>query len=165
MSVHTGTHIDAPLHFINGGHDVIGFSLHTFIGRVKIFEIKNNSEISLNEVQDLPINSNDRVFFKTKNSDVDWINQPFNRNYIHLSLDAAKYLSDRNIIAIGIDYLSIGGLTDGAEVHLALLRKNILIIEGLQLREIIPGEYDMICLPIKIKNSDGSPARVIIRKA
>jgi arylformamidase len=164
MSAHTGTHVDAPLHFINKGRDVCGLPLESMIGMVKIFEINNKKQITPEEIREYNIVKGDRIFFKTANSDRDWSMLPFNENYIYLSTSCAEYLKERGVIVIGVDYLSVAGEKNGLEVHRLLLENEILIIEGLDLRNIEPGQYEMICLPLKITNGDGAPARVIIRR-
>jgi arylformamidase len=164
MSAHTGTHLDAPLHFIDKGKDVTEIPFENLIGNARIYEIKDKHEITLDEIKHFEISKGDRVLFKTKNSDHDWTMQPFNEDYIYLSTDAANYLKNKGVLCIGIDYLSIGGEKNGEEVHKILLGSEITIIEGLNLRDVQPGLYDMICLPLKIKGADGCPARVIVRK-
>jgi len=163
-SAHVGTHIDAPLHFIAAGQDVAAVDLSALIGLARVFHITNTREIALADIQHLGIAAGDRVLFRTKNSDTDWEEQPFNRGYVYLSLEAAKYLAEKKVRCIGIDYLSIGGDDENVAVHQLLLGLSIIIIEGLKLRDIMPGQYEMVCLPLKIKGSDGGPARVILRK-
>jgi arylformamidase len=163
-SAHTGTHIDAPLHFIKNGKDISSLSLDRMIGEVLVVRIKNKSVVPLDEVSALDINEGDRIIFLTANSDEDWSMQPFRTGYIYLSTDAAKYLVSKKIRTVGIDYLSIAGEENGAEVHRLLLENEILIIEGLNLRNIEPGKYQMICLPLKIEGADGAPARVLLSK-
>jgi arylformamidase len=164
MSAHTGTHIDAPLHFIKDGKDVTQIALDKLNGKTKIFQIEDEQQITLEEIKNFEINNGDRILFKTKNSDEDWTMQPFNEKYIYLGTDAANYLKEKGIVCIGIDYLSIAGRANGEEVHKILLGAEISIIEGLNLRNIEPGLYEMVCLPMKLKGADGAPARVAIRK-
>jgi arylformamidase len=164
MSAHTGTHIDAPLHFIKDGKDVTQIALDKLTGEANIFQIENEQAITLEVIKNFEINKGDRVLFKTKNSEKDWTMRPFNKNYIYLATDAAKYLKEKGVACIGIDYLSIAGEINGAEVHKILLGAEICIIEGLNLKNIEPGFYEMICLPLKLKGADGAPARVVIRK-
>jgi arylformamidase len=104
------------------------------------------------------------VIFKTGNSSAKWLMADFNENFIYLSTEAAIFLRDKGVIAIGVDYLSVAGMRNGMEVHKILLEKDILIIEGLQLKDVSPGKYEMICMPLKIKGADGAPARVVLRK-
>ena len=98
------------------------------------------------------------------NSVTDWRFKPFLDNYVYLSSDAARYLVDSGVSCIGVDYLSVAGKENGAEVHQLLLNSDVTIIEGLDLRTIDEGIYEMIALPMKIAGSDGAPARVLLRK-
>jgi arylformamidase len=164
MSAHTATHVDAPLHFISGGSDVTAFDLDTLIGLAKVFFIRDTERITLDEIRKLKISEGDRVIFKTRNSEKDWAMLPFQKNYIYLETDAAQFLCDKGIISVGVDYLSVAGKENSSEVHKLLLEKEIIIIEGLMLDGVEEGDYEMICLPLKIENADGAPARVIIRK-
>ncbi|MBO9700121.1 MAG: cyclase family protein [Sporocytophaga sp.] len=164
MSAHTGTHMDAPLHFIKNGKDISMFPIDMMIGPARIIEIKHDRFIPLEEVQQHEINPNERVIFKTKNSSSDWPKQEFKRDYIYLSLEAAGYLKEKKVSVVGVDYISVGGKDNGKAVHEMLLGNEIWVIEGLYLNGIKPGLYEMICMPVKIKDSDGAPARVIVRK-
>jgi arylformamidase len=160
MSAHTGTHIDAPCHFINEGKDITHVSLNKLMGQAKLFSFEHTMQITSNELKDLPISKGDRILFKTRNSDTDWSRQPFQTNFVHLSVDAAWHLKNKEVACIGVDYLSIGD----KEVHQILLSDNVAIIEGLNLHGISEGNYEMICLPLKISGADAAPARAIIRR-
>lgn len=164
MSAHTATHVDAPLHFIAEGKDVTELDLDSLIGLAKVFVIKNTVSITLDEIRKLQITEGDRVLFKTRNSEKNWATMPFQKNYVYLETDAARYLCDKGVRCVGIDYLSVSGMENSEEVHRLLLEKDIIIIEGLMLDETDEGDYEMICLPIKISGADGAPARVLIRK-
>jgi len=165
MSSHTGTHIDAPLHFIKNGKGIDKISLNTVVGPAKVIEIKDETSIKIDEIKDLNINKGDRILFKTKNSEKKWENMPFFKNYVYLSAKASEYLVEKQVQIIGIDYLSIGGFyEDGSKTHHSLLGAGIWVIEGLYLNNVKPGNYELICLPLKIKNGDGAPARVVLRK-
>lgn len=163
-TAHVGTHIDAPLHFIPDGKDVASVPLEKLVGIAKVFHIKNEREISLDDIRYLDITRGDRILFRTRNSKIEWEHKPFIEDYVYLSKDAAHFLADKKINCVGIDYLSLGSKEDDPEVHRLMLGTPIIIIEGLKLKDITPGIYDMVCLPLKIKNSDGGPCRVIIRK-
>jgi len=163
LSAHTGTHVDAPLHFIDKGKDITTIALNRLMGKVKVIEIQNPYEITLSEIKDKITVSDERIIFKTKNSQSDWFNKKFTENFVYLATDAAEFLKEKGVLTIGIDYLSIAGMANGIEVHRILLGEEIFIIEGLDLRFIEAGNYEMICLPLKIKNSDGSPARVLLK--
>ena len=163
--VHVGTHIDAPLHFIEGGDGIETLPLSSLAGPAKVIEINNEEVIPLNEVEDKEINEGDIVLFKTINSSRYLKEDTFNENYVYLSTEAARYLVSKKISTVGIDYYSIAGLNDNiVECHEVLLGAKVTIIEGLDLSTISPGLYDFVCLPLKIAGSDGSPARAIIRK-
>ncbi|GAL86870.1 cyclase [Sporocytophaga myxococcoides] len=164
MSAHTGTHIDAPLHYIKNGKDISSFPLDLMTGSARIIEIKHDRFIPIEEVKQHDINPDERVLFKTKNSCSDWAKQEFKRDYIYLSSEAANYLKEKKVSVVGVDYISIGGKDNGKIVHEILLGNEIWVIEGLYLNGIKPGLYEMICMPLKIKDSDGAPARVIVRK-
>lgn len=163
--VHVGTHVDAPLHFINGGDGIETLPLNSLAGIAKVIEIKNKTEIPLEEIENSEINEGDIVLFKTINSTVYLQEKSFNENYVYLSTKAAEYLVMKKIATVGIDYYSIAGVNSNlVECHEVLLGAKITIIEGLDLSGISPGEYEFVCLPLKIKGSDGSPARAILRK-
>jgi arylformamidase len=164
LSAHTGTHVDAPLHFVDKGKDITTISLHRLMGKVKVIEIKDAYEITLDEIHDKITPADERVIFKTRNSKSDWFNKEFTENFVYLATDAAEFLKEKGVLTVGIDYLSIAGMANGIEVHRILLREEIFIIEGLDLRFIEAGDYEMICLPLKIQGSDGSPARVLLKK-
>lgn len=168
ISVHTGTHMDAPLHFLKDGADITKMPLSIGMGEGKIIEIENKEAIYPEEIQRfeekygvlMPL---ERVFFKTYNSRRDWSVEPFDEDYVFLSKDAAQYLVERRIGMVGIDYLSISKGNINTEVHQKLLSNNCWIIEGLDLRNVDEGLYEIICLPIKVSGADGAPARVVVR--
>ena len=163
--VHVGTHIDAPLHFIDGGDGVETLPLSSLAGKAKVIEISDSREIPLHEIEDKNIIEGDILLFKTINSSK-YLHEPtFNENYVYLSTEAARYLVSKNISTVGIDYYSIAGINDNiVECHEVLLGAKITIIEGLDLSGLSRGEYEFVCLPLKIEGCDGAPARAIARK-
>jgi arylformamidase len=164
FSAHTSTHVDAPLHFIDNGKDISDLPFNAVIGVAKVIEIKDNKSIKVEELKVHNIERNDRLLFKTCNSLIDWSMKNFNNDYVFLTTEAAKYLAEKKIRTIGIDYLSIAGLNNIEEVHKVLLGSGIWIIEGLSLNGVHGGLYDLICLPINIIGSDGAPARAVIKR-
>jgi arylformamidase len=164
ISAHTGTHIDAPLHFIKGGKDITQIPLEDLIGYTKIFHITDPQQITFSELKELPIEEGDILLFRTRNSDKTWINASFMEDYVYLSTNAAKYLVKMGVRCIGVDYLSVGGMENGGDVHRILLKEGITIIEGLRMHDVVPGLYEFIALPMKINGADGAPARVVIRR-
>ena len=164
-TVHAGTHVDAPDHFLDNGETVEDIPLDLLVGPVLVVEIPTENTITKNdlEIANIPAETS-RLILKTKNS-VTWATgyTEFLDDYIGLGSDAAQYLVEKGIKAVGVDYLSVASFSDPEPTHRILLENNILIIEGLDLSRIEPGEYTLLCLPLKIEDSDGAPARVLLR--
>jgi arylformamidase len=161
---HTGTHMDAPLHFIQGGKGLDEMPLSATMGEALVIEIRDREMITVSELGKYPIASGDRVLFKTPNSAHGWPDRDFMEQFVYLSTDAARWLVARGVQTIGVDYLSIGGYQkNGPEVHRVLLQAGVWIIEGLDLSRVQAGPYDLICLPLKFHRSDGAPARAVVR--
>ncbi len=168
MGVHTGTHIDAPFHFEPNKATIDQLSLDVLIGPCRVFEIPEISKaIGPSDLEKLDFENHIRVLFKTRNSKL-WKNgeRVFKKDFVHMQLEGAKFLIDQSIKLVGIDYLSIEnyGSLDHATHHL-LLRNNVVILEGLDLSRVSPGDYELIALPLKLKGADGSPARVVLRES
>lgn len=166
FGVHSGTHVDAPNHFIEGGRRVHELDLDKLIGRCRVVEI--DTSIDAIEQEHLPdLSGIERILFKTRGSSF-WNDTPgFRKDFTYISPAAARAVADAGLKLVGIDYLSVEqfGSTDfGA--HIALLEKEVVIIEGLDLREISAGDYELHCLPLKYigGSGDGSPARTILKK-
>lgn len=164
FTTHGGTHIDAPKHFFNNGYGVEEIPIEKLIGKVKVFELLNCNKIEKQHLEKFKIESGDRIFFKTSNYDK-VTHKTFYDDFVYLTLEAAEYLADKNINTVGIDYFSIENFDDDEfKVHKILLKNNIVIVEGINLKDVPEGEYKLCALPIKIKNSDGAPARVVLYK-
>jgi arylformamidase len=164
MSAHFGTHIDAPKHFLFKKKSVDALQLEALVGKYKVFDIKSHNQIVLEDVQKLPIAKNDRILFKTTNSNI-VTGHKFNPNYVSLSLEAARFLVNKKIALVGIDYFGIEAKSaPGHPVHTALLSQNIVVVEGLNLQKIKPGIYQGAILPLKIVGADGAPARAVLWK-
>lgn len=164
MSAHTGTHMDAPYHFINNGSDISQVPIEALIGEALVIDVKNPEIVDLPDLRDYDIRPDDRVLFKTRNSDKEWFNMDFSPRYTGLSARAAKYLAERKVQLVGIDFISIGSHSEDEEVHRTLLGQGIWIIEGLYMKGVAEGAYEMICLPLRLIGSDGAPARAVLRK-
>lgn len=163
LSSHTGTHIDAPSHFIQNGLTIDKIDNSLLFGEVSVIEILNKKTI---QKQDL-INKNilKRIIFKTDNSELWNKNEKFTDDYTAINSDTAEYLVNKGVKLIGIDYLSIGHTNkDSHKTHKILLSNNVIIVEGLNLFDIDEGVYNLFCSPLKLKNLDGSPARVFLSK-
>jgi arylformamidase len=164
MGSHTGTHMDAPLHFVRGGTGLDEMPFKATIGRARVIEIRDPESVKPDELRPHGIHSGERVLFKTQNSARRWHEEAFIEDFVYVSQEAARYLATRKVLTVGTDYLSVGGfLEDGVETHQALLQAGIWVIEGLDLARVEPGEYELICLPLKVERGDGAPARAILR--
>lgn len=164
-SVHSGTHVDAPAHFLENGITVEALPLDRLIGPTIVVELPAADIITseILEAQDLPLGTR-RLLFKTKNSAL-W-NDPahrFNPDFVALSSAAAAWIVKRGIDLVGTDYLSIQMFKDTEPLtHRILLEAGVIIVEGLDLRKIQPGNYQLVCLPIKLSGSEGAPARAVL---
>lgn len=164
MSVHTGTHIDAPLHFVASGKSIDQLPLDTLLGPVTVVDVGEIDSITSQYLKSLSLPSHvKRLLFKTKNSKLWQHSKEFEPNFVALTPDAAEWIVSQNIILVGIDYLSIQRFYDGPETHIILLQSEVIVIEGLNLIEVPPGNYYLICLPINLQGVEGAPARVILR--
>ena len=164
-TVHIGTHMDAPLHYLAGGAGMETMPIAASVGRARVIEIRDPEVIRTSELEPHHLAEGERVLFKTANSPHCWKTDHFQTKYVYIEPDAAHYLVDRGLQTIGVDYLSVGGFEHGGpETHRILLQAGIWIIEGLQLEHVEPGEYELLCLPLKIIGSDGAPARAVLRK-
>jgi arylformamidase len=168
FGAHTGTHVDAPAHFIEGAAKVESLSLDALIGEATVIEVPAEATAIDEEfVRKNYTPGTERLLFKTRNSAF-WneAKPQFHTDFTYLDLPAAKWLVDQGIKLVGIDYLSIEKYGSAKhETHLALLSHSVVILEGLNLTEITPGKYELICLPLRLRSSlgDGAPARVVLR--
>ena len=166
LGVHTGTHMDAPLHFIRNGAAIDSMPLDATVGRARVIEIDDPKSIKRGELLSHGILPGERILFKTRNSDGAWNSDQFDEDFVFISHDAAAHLAECGVRCVGVDYLSVGGFReDGPETHHALLGAGIWIIEGLNLHGIEPGDYELACLPLRLIGSEGAPARAIIRRS
>jgi len=164
-SVHSGTHVDAPAHFFENGATVEQLPLDVLIGRATVVEVLNDDIITpeILEARALPAETR-RLLFKTKNSAL-WGDRDhqFNPDFVALSSESAKWMANKGIKLVGIDYLSIQLFKDAEPLtHRILLAAGIIILEGLNLQGVNPGEYQLICLPLKLAGSEGAPARTVL---
>ena len=160
---HTGTHVDAAKHFFDDGQTVDDLPLDRLIGRAVVLEFADDvMQIGVKELEGQPIGGAKRVLLKTRNSAL--LEQAeFARNYTFLAPDGAELLAEKGVELVGIDYLSIEQFHSGHHrTHRTLLERRIVIVEGLQLGGVAPGEYDFICLPLRLAGIDGAPARAVL---
>jgi arylformamidase len=163
MGAHSGTHVDAPYHFLADGGTVEQLALEILIGKCRVIDIGARHKIERADLESQDLRDDLRVLLKTRMSGQLRVRE-FQADFVYLTPDAARYLVQAGIKLVGIDYLSVEkfGSEDFAAHH-ALLGAGVVIIEGLDLSEVEAGEYDMTCLPLRIVGADGSPARVVLR--
>ena len=164
MGTHSGTHVDAPIHFIREGKGIDNIPIDTLVGRARVIEIRDPESITSEELAIHDIQRDERILFKTTNSSDLWQKDEFVQDFVFISDTAADFLVDCGVRLVGVDYLSVGSFKRGGSyVHKTLLSGGIWIIEGLNLLNVTPGNYDLICLPLRIVEGDGAPARAILR--
>src|SRR5215475_6951501 len=159
MGSHTGTHIDAPIHFLPGGAGAEQVPLDNLIGPARVIEIKDPAAVKAEELQAHNPGVRERLLFKTSNSERCWKTSQFVPDCVSIAEDAALYLAGLNTLCVGIDYLSAGS----PETHRTLLGAGVVIIEGLNLTGISEGRYELVCLPLKILGGDGALARALLK--
>jgi len=163
LGAHAGTHVDAPYHFLADGATVDELPLEILMGKARVLEVPVRDRIRREDLEALDLRDDLRVLLKTRMSGQLRLPE-FQEDFVHLTGDAAVYLAQAGLKLVGIDYLSVDrfGSAD-FEAHQALLGAGVVIVEGLDLSEVEPGEYDMACLPLRIVGADGAPARVVLR--
>lgn len=165
FGAHTGTHVDAPAHFIEGANRVDSLPLELLIGPARVIRVPDDAtEIDPEFLSSCDLSNVTRLLFHTRNSAF-W-NEEFRKDFTHLLPEAAEALVARGIKLVGNDYLSVEKFHSGHHrTHLTLLRSGTVIVEGLNLRDVPAGDYELICLPLKIAEGagDGAPARVVLR--
>ena len=159
---HSGTHIDPPRHFSDAGSSVDQIPLERLLGRAQVVEIRGVGMIGREELSRFHLKGIERLLLKTDNSQL-WGKSEFQQDFTALALDGARFLLESGVKLVGIDYLSVESVEGNGEVHRMLLDNDVLILEGINLAEVSPGEYELICLPLKIKNGDGAPVRALLR--
>jgi arylformamidase len=164
LGVHTATHIDAPLHFLRGGKAVHELGLGGFLGPARVVALPEARVITREVVEAVRPQAGERLLFHTRNSERCWNTDAFVKDYTYVALDGARALVEAGVVTVGIDYLSVGGGRDSVATHQALLGAGVSIIEGLDLRGVDEGPYELLCLPMQIRGSDGAPARALLRR-
>ncbi|MDP2953383.1 MAG: cyclase family protein [Chloroflexota bacterium] len=160
---HTGTHVDAPRHFLDGGPTLDDVSLSTFVGRARVVELAVSRHITPADLESANLPAGlQRVLFKTRNSQF-WEEDRFRPDYCAITAGAAQWLVERGLRLVGIDYLSVDPPGSGSfPTHHILLKGGVTPLEGLDLRGVDPGDYTLICLPLRLSHGDGSPVRAIL---
>ena len=162
MGSHTGTHIDAPHHFVSGGQKLHEIPLDWLVGDTTVVHIPGVRSIARDHLEKLDWTGVQRVLFKTDNS-ARWADGEFHKDFVFLEPQAAEFLVERGLRLVGIDYLSIDAFGSKSHpTHFVLLPNNIVVLEGLNLSQVSPGRYHMVALPLNLQDADGAPTRVIL---
>lgn len=167
LSLHTGTHMDAPLHFFTDGADITQAPYDVAIGPARLAHIAGNAvtraDVEAYEARTGALQAGERLLFRTAKSERDWFSAPFTEDYVAVAEDAARYLAERELRLVGVDYLSVAPFKNPADTHRALLGAGVWVVEGLDLRTLDEGVYEMFGLPLRIAGSDASPLRVLLK--
>jgi len=164
IMVHTGTHVDAPCHFIDGQEGVEELPMSALVGPVLVVQVHDECDVITDEIlRAIDLKDCQRILFKTSNSYY-WKQggEEFQTGYVGLDTSAAMFLVNRGVLLVGIDYLSIAAYHDQINPHRVLLSSGVVILEGVNLSDVSPGYYSLFCLPLKLNGSDGAPTRAIL---
>jgi arylformamidase len=162
-SVHAGTHVDAPFHFVPEGVTIESLPLETFIGPARVCAAEPGSHITAADVSKAGLQGETRVLFKTRNSML-LKKGVYDPSFAPFSVDGAKALVDLGVKLVGLDYLSAAGADEQVPVHRAFLDRGVVLLEGIDLSDIPPGRYELFCPPVKLAGSDGAPCRAVLRE-
>jgi len=163
MGTHTGTHVDAPHHMLEGAETIERVPPAAFVGPVEVIEVAGSDSIRPEHLRGYDWQSIERVLFKTDNGAKLDAYDGFFEDFVYLSGEAAQFLARQGLALLGVDYLSVDRFHSGTHAaHLALLRAGVVIIEGLNLSDVPPGRYEIFCGPLKLAGGDGAPARVFL---
>jgi arylformamidase len=162
-SVHAGTHVDAPFHFVPDGVTIESLPLETFIGPARVCAVTPDTHITAADVAAAGLRNETRVLFKTRNSTLLKIGV-YDASFAPFSVDGAKALVDLGVKLVGLDYLSAAGANEQVPVHRAFLDHGVILLEGIDLSDVPPGRYELFCPPVKLAGSDGAPCRAVLRE-
>lgn len=161
MNVHCGTHVESPLHFIDGAGPMSTIPLAVLVGPARVEHIRHAVAIGPEELASVPVGT-ERLLLRTSNSEFWPSAGSFRRDYVALTLDGARWIVDRGIRLVGVDYLSVQRWGDDPETHRVLMRAGVTILEGIDLSSAPAGEYRLTCLPLRIETTEAAPARAIL---
>ncbi len=165
LGAHAGTHVDAPRHFFDDGPGAEELPLEMLCGRTRVVQLSTRRGVTAEDLAEFDLREDLRLLLKTHNSRL-WGSPTFHEDFVGVTEGGARFLVDRGVKVLGVDYLSVEPYkTPGAPAHHVLLGAGTIVIEGLNLRDVEPGTYEMFCLPLAIVGADGAPARVVLRRS
>ena len=162
VSCHAGTHVDAPFHFLPDGAGIDSMPLERFMGPALVHQIDADRFITEEHVKEIRLDGATRVLFKTRNSEL-LKRREFEPNFVAFTVGAARALVSRGVQLVGLDYLSVAHADQQVPVHRAFLDHGVVLLEGVDLSEIAPGRYELICFPLRLRGLDGAPCRAVLR--
>ena len=163
MDVHTGTHVESALHYVEGGDTIETVPLEAFVGPAMVIDLRAADAIGPAELDAAGIaGGTERLLLRTRNSGRLQTGEEFRRDFVGLTVDGARWIAGRTIRLVGSDYLSVQRFDDEPETHRVLMRANVAILEGLDLSAVDPGEYRLTCLPLRLHSTEAAPARAIL---
>ena len=163
MSAHAGTHVDAPFHFVPDGATIESLPLEIFIGPALVHAVDADRYITREHVEAIDLKGETRLLFKTRNSQL--LHRPaYDPDFVAFSVEAAQALVARGVKLVGLDYLSVAHAEEQVPVHRAFLDHGVVLLEGVDLSEIKPGRYELICFPLRLRGLDGAPCRAVLRE-
>jgi arylformamidase len=163
MSVHSGTHVDAPFHFLPDGAPIDALPLETFMGPALVHAVEDaGRHITAAHVDAIDLAGATRVLFKTRNSGL-LRKAAYDPHFVAFSVEAARALVHRGVTLVGLDYLSVAHADEQVPVHRAFLDRGVILLEGIDLADVQPGRYELICFPLRLRGSDGAPCRAVLR--
>jgi len=162
-SVHAGTHVDAPFHFVPDGITIESLPIETFIGPARVCAVDAGTHVTAAHIATAGLQGETRVLFKTRNSEL-LKKGVYDASFAPFSVDGAKALVGLGVKLVGLDYLSAAAANEQVPVHRAFLDHGVILLEGVDLSEVPPGRYELFCPPVKLAGSDGAPCRAILRE-
>jgi arylformamidase len=165
ICVHQGTHIDAPRHFDPKGTPIDEMPADVMMGPARVIEIKDTESVKVEELEPHNIQAGERILFKTINSSKHYKTGKYVEDFVYTTNEAAQFLADKKVSVVGMDYFAITGYAKGdvIAVHQILLFNGVWILETIDLSEVEAGNYELVCLPIRLKEGDAAPARAFLR--
>jgi arylformamidase len=164
MSAHSGTHLDAPAHFVPDGRRLDDFAVPDFVMPAQVVEILNPEAVTAEDLGDVSTSPGEALLFRTGNSHSGRaVSGQFSDRYVYIAADAARWCVEQGLKLVGLDYISVDQYGDSeAPAHSTLLGHGLLVLEGLNLADVRPGRYTLICLPLRIKGAEASPVRAVL---